>query len=86
MKSTGIVRKVDRLGRVVLPIELRKVLGLEVGTAVEIFTDNGSLVMRRFDFGGSKQIVTSELRAARNFVDDPEKLKAIDTVLTLYSE
>lgn len=33
MKSTGIVRKVDELGRVVIPIELRRTLGIEIGRA-----------------------------------------------------
>ena len=47
MKATGIVRNVDQLGRVVLPMELRKVFGLEPGTPVEIFvTDNGIFLQK----------------------------------------
>ena len=37
MKSTGIVRKVDELGRIVLPIELRRTMGIEVKDALEIY-------------------------------------------------
>ncbi len=47
MKSTGIVRKLDDLGRVVLPIELRRTLSLEVGDGVEIFTENDAIVLRK---------------------------------------
>ena len=86
MKSTGIVRKVDALGRVVLPIELRRMLGLEVGTAVEIFVDDEGMILRPFNFGGSKQLVQRELTIASNFVEDPEKLKAINTVMELFKE
>jgi transcriptional pleiotropic regulator of transition state genes len=39
MKSTGIVRKLDHLGRIVLPKELRRTLDLPEGTPVEIYTD-----------------------------------------------
>jgi len=40
MKSTGIVRKVDELGRIVLPIELRRTYDLAVKDAIEIYTDD----------------------------------------------
>ena len=39
MRSTGIVRKVDELGRVVIPIELRRTLGIEEKDALEIYVD-----------------------------------------------
>ena len=41
MKSTGIIRKVDELGRIVLPIELRRTLDIEVRDEMEIFIDDG---------------------------------------------
>ena len=42
MKSTGIVRKVDELGRIVLPIELRRTYDLAVKDAIEIYTDDAA--------------------------------------------
>ena len=51
MKATGIVRKIDTLGRTVIPIELRKVLGLEIGTPLEIFTENESIILRQYKPG-----------------------------------
>ena len=46
MKSTGIVRRIDDLGRVVLPVELRRTLNLEVRDPVEIFIDGDAIVLR----------------------------------------
>lgn len=48
MKSTGIVRKIDDLGRVVLPIEMRRVLGIEVRDAVEIYSDGENIVLKKY--------------------------------------
>ena len=49
MKSTGIVRRIDDLGRVVLPVELRRTLNLEVRDPVEIFIDGDAIVLRKYD-------------------------------------
>lgn len=48
MKSTGIVRKVDELGRIVLPIELRRTLGFEEKDRIEIFVDGESIILRKY--------------------------------------
>jgi len=49
MKATGIVRKIDELGRVVLPIELRRTMNLDVRDPVEIFLDGDSIVLRKYE-------------------------------------
>lgn len=49
MKSTGIVRKLDDLGRVVIPKELRTLFGLANRESVEIFTDADSIVLKRYE-------------------------------------
>jgi transcriptional pleiotropic regulator of transition state genes len=49
MKSTGIVRKVDELGRVVLPIELRKTLHIDVKDPMEIFVNEGTIVLKKYE-------------------------------------
>lgn len=49
MKSTGIVRKVDELGRVVLPIELRRTLGIDEKDALEIYVDGSSVILRKYE-------------------------------------
>lgn len=48
MKSSGIVRKVDELGRIVLPIELRRTLGIEEKDRIEIFVDGESIILRKY--------------------------------------
>jgi transcriptional pleiotropic regulator of transition state genes len=48
MKSTGIVRKIDGLGRVVLPIELRRTLDIAESDALEIFVDNSTIVLKKY--------------------------------------
>jgi AbrB family transcriptional regulator, transcriptional pleiotropic regulator of transition state genes len=49
MKSTGIVRKVDELGRVVIPIELRRTLSIEEKDALEIYVDQDRIVLRKYE-------------------------------------
>ena len=48
MKSTGIVRKVDELGRIVLPIELRRTLDIAEKDALEIYVDGSTIVLKKF--------------------------------------
>ncbi len=48
MKSTGIVRKVDELGRIVLPIELRRTLGIDERDALEIYVEGNSVILRKY--------------------------------------
>ena len=49
MKSTGIVRKVDELGRVVIPIELRRTLGIEIKDALEIYVDGEKIILKKYE-------------------------------------
>ncbi len=49
MKSTGIVRKVDELGRIVLPIELRRTLDIDEKDALEIYVDGSSVILRKYE-------------------------------------
>ena len=63
MKSTGIVRKVDELGRIVLPIELRRTLDIEERDALEIFVDGDNIILHKYHpacifCGGTKGIVS----------------------------
>ena len=48
MKSTGIVRKVDELGRIVLPIELRRTLDIAERDPLEIFVEDDSIILKKF--------------------------------------
>ena len=78
MKSTGIVRKIDELGRVVLPIELRRTMNLEVRDPVEIYMEGDSIVLRRYEAsclfcGGVRQL--TEFRGKQICSDCLRQLK-----------
>ena len=49
MKSTGIVRKVDELGRIVLPIELRRTLDIAERDELEIYLDDDKVVLKKYE-------------------------------------
>jgi len=48
MKSTGIVRKVDELGRIVLPIEMRRTLDIAERDSLEIFVDGDNIILKKY--------------------------------------
>jgi transcriptional pleiotropic regulator of transition state genes len=62
MKSTGIVRKVDELGRVVIPIELRRNLDIGEKDGLEIFVEDDRIIFRKYEpacvFCGNAEMVT----------------------------
>ena len=49
MKATGITRQVDELGRFVLPIEIRRSLGIKEKDTLEIFTDGEGIVLKKYE-------------------------------------
>ncbi len=49
MKSTGVVRKIDELGRIVLPIELRRVLGIGEKDPVEIYVEEDRIILKKYN-------------------------------------
>lgn len=49
MKNTGVARKVDELGRVVIPVELRRTLGIAEGTALNFHVDGENIVLRKHE-------------------------------------
>lgn len=58
MKSTGIVRRLDELGRITLPIELRRTLGVTEREALEIFVEGNQIILAKYEpvdiFNGNK--------------------------------
>lgn len=62
MKSTGIIRRVDELGRVVLPIELRNKFGITEKDPMEIYVDGSSIILKKYEpncifCGNSKKLL-----------------------------
>ena len=60
MKSTGVVRKVDELGRVVIPSELRRTLGIHEKDSLEIYVDNEKIVIQKYT-PNNECIITGEV-------------------------
>lgn len=63
MKSTGIIRKVDELGRVVIPIELRNKFDIVEKDPIEIYVDGSSIILKKYEpncvfCGNSKNLIT----------------------------
>lgn len=48
MKSTGVIRKIDELGRIVLPKEIRRNLGIRDGENLEIFVENDHILLKKY--------------------------------------
>jgi transcriptional pleiotropic regulator of transition state genes len=51
MKATGMVRRMDELGRIVIPMELRKTLGIEKNDPLEIFVDGNKIIFQKYQPG-----------------------------------
>lgn len=63
MKSTGIIRKLDDLGRIVIPIELRNKLDIRVKDPIEIFVDGSTILFKKYEpscvfCGSTKKLVS----------------------------
>ena len=63
MKSTGIIRKVDELGRVVIPIEIRNKFDIAEKDPIEIYVDGSSIVLKKYEpncvfCGNTKNLTT----------------------------
>ena len=62
LKNTGIKRKIDELGRIVIPIELREKLEIDVKDQIEIYVDNDKIVLKKYEpscifCGNTKELV-----------------------------
>ncbi len=83
MKSTGIVRKVDELGRVVIPKELRRTLGIEEKDPVEIYIDGDKIILKKYLPNAEKEDVISSLEKMAAGVKNPNVIDVIDRAIKL---
>ena len=88
MKATGIVRRVDELGRIVLPVELRRTLDISERDPLEIYVDGASIVLRKFRpnciFCNSSRGVSGEERVSE--VPERASVRHILTPCTAHGE
>lgn len=64
MKALGIIRNVDALGRIVIPMETRKANGWEPGTPMEMFSTEEGLLIRKYSADEEKAVLVKNLMAA----------------------
>lgn len=76
MKSVGMVRKVDELGRIVLPIELRRTLEINEKDPLEIFVDGKQIILQKYQPDVEKQDVIKALEEVASTADP----KVADTI------
>ena len=80
MKSTGIVRKVDELGRIVLPIELRRTLEIVERDSLEIYVEGSTIILKKYEpacifCGDAKDVVNYKGRnICKKCLDEMKKL------------
>jgi len=76
MKATGIIRRVDDLGRVVIPKEIRRVLNIKDGDPLEIYIEDGAVVYRKYS------PLDSVASLAKNYADVLNKMTNHEVVIT----
>lgn len=76
MKSTGIVRRIDELGRLVIPKEIRKILRIREGENLEIFLNNENIILKKFSFMNKIE------EHAQNFTDSIYELVKYNILIT----
>ena len=71
MKTTGIIRRIDDLGRIIIPKEIRKTLKIEEGDPIEIYTNNNTLILEKYVPTGEEQVINT-LEKIDAFLKDQE--------------
>ena len=69
MIATGIVRRIDELGRVVIPKEVRRAMGIKDGDPLEIFREKDHIVLQKYSFADE---VGQAAEFLKSWVNDPE--------------
>lgn len=78
MKSTGIVRRVDELGRIVIPMEIRRVMEIQEKDGMEIYVDDDRIILRKYQ--PSCGCIFCGNEAATNFKGKPVCKDCIDSM------
>lgn len=84
MQSTGITRKVDELGRVVIPKELRDNFGIKEKDSLEIFTNGNSIILRKYEPVSENKIRTQvELEKLLSDLTLEEQKRVVQAAINL---
>jgi bifunctional DNA-binding transcriptional regulator/antitoxin component of YhaV-PrlF toxin-antitoxin module len=81
MKALGIVRRIDDLGRITIPMEIRRAHGWEPRTPIEMFATDKGLVLREYGAEQKKLAVIEGLKSLADMVDDDTALAIISDIM-----
>lgn len=86
MEARGVIRRIDELGRIVIPKEVRKQFGMEVGDPLEIIPTNEGVIIRTYPKAGSVLSYTKNLKdaiCAQDWLKEGNQEELVDIVETL---
>ena len=86
MRATGIVRRVDDLGRVVIPKEIRRSMGIKEGEPLEIYLENDAVIFRRYSYNLVQEVERVAELIECNCNADRETMADISRMLSTVAE
>ena len=86
MRATGIVRRVDDLGRVVIPREIRRSMGIKEGEPLEIYLENDAVIFRRYSYNLVDEVKRVAELIECNCNADTETMADISRMLSTVAE
>lgn len=86
MRATGIVRRVDDLGRVVIPKEIRRSMGIKEGEPLEIYLENDAVIFRRYSYNLVQEVERVAELIECNCNADRETMADISRMLSTIAE
>ncbi|SEB15974.1 looped-hinge helix DNA binding domain-containing protein, AbrB family [Thalassobacillus cyri] len=86
MKSTGIVRKVDELGRVVLPIELRRMMEIKEKDPLEVYVEGDKVILANYQPSEERENVRNKLEWLSKNAANAEQRQAFDEIISYVSK
>ena len=86
MRATGIVRRVDDLGRIVIPKEIRRSMGIKEGEPLEIYLENDAVIFRRYSYNLADEVKRVAELIECNCNADRETMADISRMLSTVAE
>ena len=81
MKASGVIRKIDSLGRIVIPVEMRRTLGWNIGEEIEFWTKGKNIVLQSSEKEQKTTEALDTLEEAESHIQDPELKQKISEVI-----
>lgn len=82
MKELGVVRKIDGLGRLVIPKEIRKVLHIDIGTPIEFYMDGDGIMLKKHE----PDNISEKVRELKSIVNDQIEDIGLDQCIAIEDE